>query len=253
MPQRPSAGCCELCRATRPGCVPVLRSSWSCWSWWRVVYIERGHAAHPGAVRQADGGPDDVRRPGDVLPDEGEHLGRDSAHLRRRAPLASRPRWGTGFPFLADGAAGASSATPGSTTALFVLLIIFFTYFYTTLTFRSDDVADNIKKQGGYIPGIRPGRQTAEYITRRAEPDHLRRRASTSPSSASSRPSSPTAAFGGCPSSSAARRCSSWWAWRWTPCSRSRATSSAATTRASPVPAGRASAVDCGRPHSRQG
>jgi len=49
---------------------------------------------------------------------------------------------------------------------LFVLLIIFFAYFYTSLTFRPDDVADNIKKQGGYIPGIRPGKQTAEYIER---------------------------------------------------------------------------------------
>ncbi|MDX2012486.1 MAG: preprotein translocase subunit SecY [Myxococcaceae bacterium] len=49
---------------------------------------------------------------------------------------------------------------------LFVLLIVFFAYFYTSLTFRADDVADNIKKQGGYIPGIRPGRQTAEFIER---------------------------------------------------------------------------------------
>lgn len=49
---------------------------------------------------------------------------------------------------------------------VFVLLIVFFAYFYTSLTFRADDVADNIKKQGGYIPGIRPGRQTAEYIER---------------------------------------------------------------------------------------
>ncbi len=49
---------------------------------------------------------------------------------------------------------------------IFVLLIIFFAYFYTSLTFRPDDVADNIKKQGGYIPGIRPGRQTAEFISR---------------------------------------------------------------------------------------
>jgi len=49
---------------------------------------------------------------------------------------------------------------------IFVLLIIFFSYFYTALTFRPDDVADNIKKQGGYIPGIRPGRQTADYISR---------------------------------------------------------------------------------------
>jgi preprotein translocase subunit SecY len=48
----------------------------------------------------------------------------------------------------------------------FVLLIIFFAYFYTALTFKPDDVADNIKKQGGYIPGIRPGRQTADFIKR---------------------------------------------------------------------------------------
>jgi preprotein translocase subunit SecY len=49
---------------------------------------------------------------------------------------------------------------------LFVILVIFFSYFYTALTFRPDDVADNIKKQGGYIPGIRPGRQTADFIER---------------------------------------------------------------------------------------
>ncbi len=49
---------------------------------------------------------------------------------------------------------------------IFVALIIFFAYFYTSLTFRADDVADNIKKQGGYIPGIRPGRQTADFIER---------------------------------------------------------------------------------------
>jgi preprotein translocase subunit SecY len=49
---------------------------------------------------------------------------------------------------------------------VFVLLVIFFTYFYTSLTFRPDDVADNIKKQGGYIPGIRPGRQTSDFIER---------------------------------------------------------------------------------------
>ncbi len=49
---------------------------------------------------------------------------------------------------------------------IFVALILFFAFFYTSLTFRADDVADNIKKQGGYIPGIRPGKQTAEFIER---------------------------------------------------------------------------------------
>jgi preprotein translocase subunit SecY len=47
---------------------------------------------------------------------------------------------------------------------LFVALIIFFAYFYTAVTFKTEDVADNLKKYGGFIPGIRPGQPTAEYI-----------------------------------------------------------------------------------------
>ena len=46
----------------------------------------------------------------------------------------------------------------------YVLLIVFFAYFYTAVTFNPVDVADNMKKYGGYIPGIRPGKKTAEYI-----------------------------------------------------------------------------------------
>jgi len=49
---------------------------------------------------------------------------------------------------------------------LYVLLIIFFCYFYTAVTFNPVDMADNLKKQGGFIPGIRPGKKTAEYIDR---------------------------------------------------------------------------------------
>ena len=47
---------------------------------------------------------------------------------------------------------------------MFIGLIIFFCYFYTAVTFNPIDVADNMKKNGGYIPGIRPGKKTAEYI-----------------------------------------------------------------------------------------
>jgi len=47
-----------------------------------------------------------------------------------------------------------------------VALIIFFCYFYTAIIFNPNDVADNLKKFGGYIPGIRPGPRTAEYIDR---------------------------------------------------------------------------------------
>jgi len=47
---------------------------------------------------------------------------------------------------------------------LYVLLIVFFAYFYTAITFNPDEVADNMKKYGGFIPGIRPGKPTAEFL-----------------------------------------------------------------------------------------
>jgi preprotein translocase subunit SecY len=47
---------------------------------------------------------------------------------------------------------------------LYGLLIIFFTYFYTAIAFNPVDVADNMKKHGGFIPGVRPGRKTSDYI-----------------------------------------------------------------------------------------
>jgi preprotein translocase subunit SecY len=47
---------------------------------------------------------------------------------------------------------------------LYVGFIVFFCYFYTAVTFNPNDVADNMRKYGGYVPGIRPGKKTAEYI-----------------------------------------------------------------------------------------
>ena len=60
----------------------------------------------------------------------------------------------------------ASTITPGNIVyeLLFVGFIFFFCYFYTAVTFNPVDVADNMKKHGGYIPGIRPGKRTADYI-----------------------------------------------------------------------------------------
>ncbi|GJQ31492.1 MAG: protein translocase subunit SecY [Ignavibacteriaceae bacterium] len=46
----------------------------------------------------------------------------------------------------------------------YAIIIIFFTYFYTAIAFNPKEVADNMKRQGGFIPGIRPGKQTAEFI-----------------------------------------------------------------------------------------
>ncbi len=49
---------------------------------------------------------------------------------------------------------------------VYIALIIIFAYFYTSITFNPVEVSENIKKQGGFVPGIRPGKPTAEYLTR---------------------------------------------------------------------------------------
>lgn len=48
----------------------------------------------------------------------------------------------------------------------YIVLTFFFTYFYTAVTFKPDEVADNLKQNGGFIPGIRPGNATVEYLTK---------------------------------------------------------------------------------------
>jgi preprotein translocase subunit SecY len=62
----------------------------------------------------------------------------------------------------------AEALTPGSVlyNLLYIALIIFFCYFYAAVTFDPVEVADNMKKFGGYIPGIRPGKRTADFIDR---------------------------------------------------------------------------------------
>ena len=49
-------------------------------------------------------------------------------------------------------------------TSLYFGLIVFFTYFYVSITFNPEERADDMKRYGGFIPGIRPGRPTAEYL-----------------------------------------------------------------------------------------
>jgi preprotein translocase subunit SecY len=62
----------------------------------------------------------------------------------------------------------AKQLSPGTVlyTMLYVGMIFFFAYFYTAIVFNPIDIADNLKKYGGYIPGIRPGQKTSEYIYR---------------------------------------------------------------------------------------
>jgi preprotein translocase subunit SecY len=62
----------------------------------------------------------------------------------------------------------AGSLTPGQPiyVILYAAAIVFFCFFYTALVFNSRETADNLKKSGAFIPGIRPGDQTAKYIDR---------------------------------------------------------------------------------------
>ena len=72
------------------------------------------------------------------------------------------------FPDVAFMRAAADAMNPTSLlyNLIFVIAIIFFTYFYTAVVFNPIDVADNLKKHGGYVPGIRPGKATSEYLDR---------------------------------------------------------------------------------------
>jgi preprotein translocase subunit SecY len=49
---------------------------------------------------------------------------------------------------------------------LYSIIIVFFAYFYTAIVFNPMDVAENMRKNGGFIPGIRPGKRTSEFIDR---------------------------------------------------------------------------------------
>jgi preprotein translocase subunit SecY len=62
--------------------------------------------------------------------------------------------------------AGWFSTTSVLYNVLYGLIIVFFTYFYTAVVLNPNDLAENMRKYGGFIPGIRPGRKTAEYIDR---------------------------------------------------------------------------------------
>ena len=57
-----------------------------------------------------------------------------------------------------------SAAAARSTSSCYVALIVFFAFFYTATVFNPADTADNLKKHGGFVPGVRPGERTAQYI-----------------------------------------------------------------------------------------
>ena len=136
----------------------------------RVRRVRRARAAQdPRELREAAGRAQGLRR-ADLAPAaQAQHGGRDPADLR----LVDHPVPGdAGRLVRADAKASrgcsdiAATLSPGQ--PIYVLLyasaIIFFCFFYTALVFNPKETADNLKKSGAFVPGIRPGDQTARYI-----------------------------------------------------------------------------------------
>ena len=140
----------------------------------RARGVRRAVAApHPGAVRQAHGRSPHLRRHEHVHPDQGQHGRRRARHLRLVAAVhpgahrAVQPAAGRARPPPAGWRGSRSTSPPATarcTWLVYFLLIVGFTYFYVAITFNPVEVADNMKKYGGFIPGIRAGRPTAEYL-----------------------------------------------------------------------------------------
>ena len=134
--------------------------------------------ARDGAVRQARRRAPDVRRVEHAHPAEGEHRRRHPGDLRLVDPgvpgdaRAARSRRARGC------AAAIDQLAPGMPlyNLLYVVGIIFFCYFYTAIIFNPDDVAENMRKYGGFIPGIRPGQADGGVHRHDPDADHARRR-----------------------------------------------------------------------------
>ncbi len=135
-------------------------------------------APHPDPARAARGRTQGDAGRHELLPAAPQHGGRDSADLRvvdPDVPAHDRAvhrirRWSQNFfdDYLHYGSF--------LYNALYVALIVFFAFFYTAIVINPTDVADNIKRSGAYIPGIRPGKRTAEYIDRILGATHADRR-----------------------------------------------------------------------------
>ena len=157
---------------TSPAASPS--SSWPSWSVAAIVYIQEGQRRIPDPVRQPRPRPAHVpgrrdvpaaaRQPGRRHPDHlrGQHPALpdpDRALLRRRR--RTRPSSRPSINQIADGVVNFLSPTGIPYIVFYFLLTMGFTYFYTAFTFKPDETADQLRKNGGFIPGIRPGRAHA--------------------------------------------------------------------------------------------
>ena len=134
-----------------------------------VVLRRARPAQDPGQLRQAPGRQPRLRRPELAPAVQAQHVGRDPADLRLSSLIlfpATLLGWfgsAEGLIWLRD---IAGTLTPGQPiyVLLYAALIVFFCFFYTALQYNPKETADNLKKSGAFVPGIRPGEQTARYL-----------------------------------------------------------------------------------------
>ena len=133
----------------------------------RRLYGARA-AAHRRQLREAPAGPAYVRGPDEPPAVQDQHVRRHPADLRLEldsvpATIASWFGTSQAVSWLQRIAASLSPGQPVY-ILLYAGLIMFFCFFYTALVFNSRETAENLRRSGAFIPGIRPGQQTAEYI-----------------------------------------------------------------------------------------
>ena len=129
-----------------------------------IVFFERGQRKIPIQYARRTVGKTGVWRSADVPPAAREHGRHHPADLRQLAPDvpgdAREPARARHDDLLQQ----ALSRGDWLFNVFYICLIVFFCYFYTAVTFQAVDVADNLKKQQAFIPSIRQGKQTADYI-----------------------------------------------------------------------------------------
>ena len=160
-----------------------------------VVFIQEGQRKIPDPVRETDGRPPHDRGRIDLHAAAREHGRRHPDHLRGRGRWPSRRRSASSS--LRRRTSSTRTSPPSNLTYLLfeAFLIIIFTYFYTAVQFNPVDQADQLRKHGGYIPGIRPGPPTAAVPRPRADaPDAARCALPARPSPSCRASSSATAA-----------------------------------------------------------
>ena len=124
-----------------------------------------GPAAHPDPVREADGGPPPHEGGSTYLPLRVNMAGVIPI-IFAAAIMAFPPTIGQYFPSTQGFVNRHLSYTDWPYILTEAVLIVVFTYFYTAVQFNPVDQADNLRKHGGYVPGIRPGSPTAKYFDR---------------------------------------------------------------------------------------